>query len=383
MSNKLTYEILVRDFNITHERKYTYPPFVYNSSREKIKIICPDHGEFEQQIMAHRQGGKCKLCANENRSKNVKLAGLDKRTETFKNEVFNRFGYRFDLSKVVYTSTNDKIIICCPDHGEVEVFAGQFKRSKLGCPYCGGTKKLTQEMFLNIVPEAHKIEYDLSNTIYKTRQDYISVRCKEHGDFSIKADNFICGQGCPKCRYIKSANSKRGDIVEILEHFNRVHHNQFTYREIETFKSRQETKIEITCPKHGIFIQPIDRHYNGHGCPKCSSSKGELAIIKILDEYGINYKHEYSFKDLKRIGSTKPMRFDFYLQDYNLCIEFDGRHHFEEIEGRENLADVQYRDKLKTQYCKDMGMGLLRLNCYMIDYGKNELISFIEELKRK
>ncbi len=56
---KLNYDILLRDFNNTHDNKYTYQKFIYTSLYEKIKIICPDHGEFEQQIMAHRQGGKC------------------------------------------------------------------------------------------------------------------------------------------------------------------------------------------------------------------------------------------------------------------------------------------------------------------------------------
>ena len=51
---KLNYDILLRDFNNTHDNKYTYQKFIYTSLYEKIKIICPDHGEFEQQIMAHR-----------------------------------------------------------------------------------------------------------------------------------------------------------------------------------------------------------------------------------------------------------------------------------------------------------------------------------------
>ena len=378
--SRLNYNILVRDFNTTHNNKYFYPEFIYISLYEKIKIICPDHGEFEQQIMAHRQGGKCKLCANQNRSKNVKSSSINKRTENFKNEVILKFGTYFDLSKVIYSTTNDIIIIGCPDHGEVKVAAGQFKRSKYGCPYCGGTKNLTQEMFLNLIPESHKKEYDLSTIIYKTRQDYITVGCKVHGNFSIKADNFIIGQGCPQCRYIKSAKAIRGNIEDILESFKITHNNKYTYEEIEPFKSRIKTKIKIICPNHGPFTQPIDRHYKGHGCPICKSSKGELAVIKILEEYNIDYINEYSFKDLKKEGSSKPLRFDFYLPKYNVCIEFDGRHHFEEIETREKLEDVLHRDNLKNDYCKINNIKLLRLNYKMENYGENQLRLFLKDL---
>ena len=377
---KLNYDILVRDFNITHNNKYTYPKFIYISLYEKITIMCPDHGEFIQQIMAHRQGGKCKLCANLNRSKNVKAGSIDRRTEKFKIEVESKFGDKFDLSKVKYSTTSDLITIGCPNHGEVKVAAGQFKRSKYGCPYCGGTKNLTQEMFLNLVPEFHKIEYNLSSINYKTRQDYINVICKEHGEFIIKADNFLSGQGCPQCRYIKSANSKRGNILDILESFRITHNDKYIYEEIEPYKSRLITKIKIICPDHGPFIQPIDRHYNGHGCPICKSSKGELNVIKILEKFNIEYINEYSFKDLRKLGSIKPLRFDFYLPKYKVCIEFDGRHHFEEISGREKLASIQHRDNLKTDYCTNKNIRLLRLNYLMDNYGENELVNFLKDL---
>ena len=59
------------------------------------------------------------------------------------------------------------------------------------------------------------------------------------------------------------------------------------------------------------------------------------------------------------------LRFDFYLPDYNLCIEFDGKQHFEtgkwawtkEIK----VEDIRYMDDLKNQFCKDNNINLLRL----------------------
>ena len=385
MAEKLNYEKLIEDFNRMHVDKYTYPIFEYINLYKKIDIECPIHGSFNQQLMLHRQGGGCPKCGYDKKRKpKVKINKVEllreQRTKEFFEIINKKFGGKFDLSKVEYTGTDSDIIIGCPNHGEVSVTAGQFKRSKYGCPYCGGTKNLTQDMFMKLVPQSHKKEYDLSKLIYKTRQENIIIICKIHGEFSLNADNFISGQGCPKCRYIKSANSKRGKIDQIIEKFHKVHNNKYTYREIEKYISRLTTKIEITCPHHGIFIQPIDRHYNGHGCPTCKSSKGELMIIKILEKYNIDYINEYSFKDLKKEDSTKPLRFDFYLPKYNICIEYDGRQHFEEINGRESLDIIKFRDNLKNNYCIKNNIKLLRLNYMMENYGENELLAFIKDL---
>ena len=66
------------------------------------------------------------------------------------------------------------------------------------------------------------------------------------------------------------------------------------------------------------------------------------------------------------------LRFDFYLPDYNLCIEFDGEQHFKtgkwawtkEIKAE----DIRYRDNLKNQFCADNSINLLRIP--YTDYGK-------------
>lgn len=52
----------------------------------------------------------------------------------------------------------------------------------------------------------------------------------------------------------------------------------------------------------------------------CVKSHGEEKISSILNEIGISYEREKSFKDL--IGQKRPLKFDFYLNSYNILIEF-------------------------------------------------------------
>lgn len=50
--------------NIIHNFKYDYSETIYDSARKKIKIICPEHGIFNQMADTHLRGGGCQKCGN-------------------------------------------------------------------------------------------------------------------------------------------------------------------------------------------------------------------------------------------------------------------------------------------------------------------------------
>ena len=62
------------------------------------------------------------------------------------------------------------------------------------------------------------------------------------------------------------------------------------------------------------------------GCFK--SSKGELKISKALKKLKINYENQKSFNNCRNPETNRKLFFDFYLPDYNCCIEYDGEQHF-------------------------------------------------------
>jgi hypothetical protein len=62
--NKTTEEFIKRA-NVIHQNKYIYTDTIYKSSKEKVKIICPQHGEFYQIPDGHVNGKKgCPKCKN-------------------------------------------------------------------------------------------------------------------------------------------------------------------------------------------------------------------------------------------------------------------------------------------------------------------------------
>ena len=88
------------------------------------------------------------------------------------------------------------------------------------------------------------------------------------------------------------------------------------------------------------------------------SYKGEDKIIKILQEIKCNFIHQYKFNDCK---DKRCLPFDFYLPDYNLCIEFDGEQHYNPKFGKENFKKTREHDKIKNNYCKSNNIKLLRI----------------------
>lgn len=116
------------------------------------------------------------------------------------------------------------------------------------------------------------------------------------------------------------------------------------------------------------------------GCLK--ESKGCNIITNFLDKNKILYIKEYKFSDCKDI---RPLPFDFYLPDYNICIEYDGQQHFRPVQswgGEKTFQNTKKHDKIKNQYCKNNNIRLIRIPYW--DYNKlNEeyLLSLINDKK--
>lgn len=108
-------------------------------------------------------------------------------------------------------------------------------------------------------------------------------------------------------------------------------------------------------------------------------SKGERKISQILEHNNLSFEREYKFDDCINPLTKAILRFDFYLPNYNLCIEYDGIQHFEETSWRhEGLKDVQYRDSIKNNYCKEHNIKLIRIPYWDFDKLDDEyLLSLI------
>jgi very-short-patch-repair endonuclease len=276
-------------------------------------------------------------------------------------------GDKYDYSKTVYIKGKLDVIIVCPHHGEFKQRAINHT-SGFGCIQCGFTNtglklKLAHEEFISKSIVIHNNKYDYSKTIYTGMKDKVYIVCSDHGIFQQEPHNHLNGQGCPKCRYLKISDAITFDVSDFISKSEKCHNGVYDYSQVSYID--RKTKVDIVCRIHGIFTQKPHKHLQGQGCPKCNSSKGERKIMDWLNVNNIEHIKEKRFPNCKH-KYTLP--FDFYIPSLNMCIEYDGEQHFvpmrfngEDGEMEHKLSIVQLRDSIKTQYCIDNGINLLRI----------------------
>ena len=103
----------------------------------------------------------------------------------------------------------------------------------------------------------------------------------------------------------------------------------------------------------------------------CSKSKGENLIKSFLFNAQINFESQKTFNNCRNPKTNHLLFFDFYLPDYNCCIEYDGIQHFiceeRNWNTQEHFEEVQYRDNIKNEYCKNNKIKLIRISYQDID----------------
>lgn len=290
------------------------------------------------------------------------------------NQKHNNF---YDYSKVEYINSTTLIAIICPIHGE---FKQRPDKHLLGnkCRLCSNDKLSKEKLkcnkiFIEQANQIHNYKYDYSLVEYSGAFNKIIIICPEHGRFEQQAKHHIKGIGCKKCGYSRNSIILRYTTEEFIKKAKQVHKDGYDYLEVKYIDSK--TKIKIICKKcNKSFFQEPAIHLYGQGCPVCNISKGEIKIKNWLDKNNINYTTQESFKEAnnpcRNPETNAYLKFDFYLPDYKLCIEYDGVQHFkpwsftnnrDPIFKKKNLEYNQYRDKIKTQYCLNNSFRLLRI----------------------
>lgn len=118
----------------------------------------------------------------------------------------------------------------------------------------------------------------------------------------------------------------------------------------------------------------------------CIQSHGEKRIIEILQSLKINFETEKYFETCRNPKTNTLLRFDFYLLDYNVLIEYDGKQHFSvpnsSWSNLENLEELQFRDNYKNEWAKENKIYLKRIP--YTDFNKldeNYILNIISERK--
>ena len=254
----------INKFNIIHNYKYDYKKFIYINSKEKVTIICPIHGEFEQTIYNHSKGWGRKKCG-----RNMAKEKTNYTSEKFIELAKEIHGNKYNYLETIYKNSKEKLKIICDKHGEFYQVPTNHLKGK-GCPKCKGEKmskdrRMSLELFIEKSNNIHNNLYDYSlSKAFKNNLEKIKIICKEHGVFEQTVSRHLMGSGCTNCGYsynnykktdwIIKANNKKG-IFYIIKCCNE---NETFYKLGITFNSvKQRYNHKISMPYNYKIIKEV------------------------------------------------------------------------------------------------------------------------------
>ena len=329
---------------------YDYSKVEYVHNKEKVCVICPKHGEFWVTPNNHMRGSRCPAC----------YGTPKKTTEQFIEEAKKVHGDKYDYSKVEYVEGKSKICIICPEHGEFwQTPYCHLKGHQ--CPACSKVQRITQDIFIERCKEIHHGKYDYSKVNFKHVKKKVCIICPEHGEFWQKPSIHLRGYGCPIC-----GGSQQLTTEKFIEKANLVHGHKYDYSKTNYVNYR--TKVCIICPEHGEFWQVPNNHLFGAGCPTCPESNMEGEIRQLLLSNGIVFEQEKGFDWLVY---NRRMFLDFFLPEYGVAIECQGKQHFSPTEifgGEEFYKMTIERDKVKRSLCEEHGIRVLYYSRAHVEY---------------
>jgi hypothetical protein len=329
---------------------YDYSQVVYNGNKDKIKIICDKGHIFYQSPNHHLKGEKCPYC-----SKCWKYT-----TETFIEKCKKIHSNKYDYSLVEYKNTRSKVKIICPVHGIFEQNAGSHLLG-YGCSKCGRDviRKSTQEL-VEQLKQLYGDYYNYSLVEWSGRENKIKIICPKHNIQEINTRYALRGNMCCKECYF---DTRRLTQEQFLEQAKKIHGNSFDYS--KSVYKNATTPIIIKCSKgHTFKMKPQMHLYNCCGCPICMSEKhssGERKIRWYLAQNKIEFEEQKTFDGCKH---KQLLLFDFYLPQYNLCIEYQGLQHYQITNwfgGVKEFELRQLRDNIKREFCKKNNIDLLEI----------------------
>lgn len=321
------------------------------------------------------------MLLDENQLVQVKWSGSNKEWYTSRGYVYTKQGDIFDVkAKDLPKGSNVRINVICDICGKeygrsMKQYNNRPDKTICICKNCKAKKmnmdnriRRAERQYEAILAICNQRDYGSLMSKSEFIDKFVNINtcieflCKKHGIQTMTIKEFLRAKRCHLCSWEELGNSRRHDteyIKSVIESYNG---NEWLNP--DEYIGATVKNLKIKC---GLCGQTYVTSFNSYAtdsvaqrkCFSCScrESKGEVIIRKFLEDNHIAFEREKSFFDCRDV---KPLPFDFYLSEYNLLIEFDGQHHFEN-RGFGNLEKTQRHDRIKNEYCKLHNINLLRI----------------------
>lgn len=250
------------------------------------------------------------------------------------------------------------------------------------------TKKYSYDF---VKEELKKNGYILLDNEYKGNVENLTCLNKDGYKVHVKFGYIIGKDESRKKQYIFSPKFNGENFIYNVNHYfklNDIDCKALRYEFEEDRYTDDIYTIYCQCSCGEEFVTNFSAIKNGqYRCQKCSRFKSniETKVEKWLQSKHIEYIYQKNFNDCKNIRS---LPFDFYLPKYNCCIEVDGEQHnkivpFGGLKDEEMLLNklnkVKRNDEIKTNFCKDNNIKLIRIPEHTISRRNEEYKKILYE----
>lgn len=276
-----------------HGTFYDYSKVLLQTIKDKITIICPIHGEFEQIAADHIRGCGCPKCA---RKRIVDVHKYSTKEFIQRAQIVHGTLYTYDNTN--YVASKTKVLVTCKQHGDWSIRPKNHLQGD-GCPVCGvntRTTKITlsQDEAIQKVKEKSPTKWDFSAFKYTSSHKAVTVICPIHGEHTVVVNNLFNGRGCPKCQ-TSGFNPEKPAILYYLSVNNgQAYKIGITNRSVkERFLPDDLKKIRV------VFELPFT---SGASCYKVEQALLQMFISK-----------KYAGPPLLSSGNTELFRENIFL----------------------------------------------------------------------
>ena len=243
---------------------------------------------------------------------------------------------------------------------------------------CGRkNQKSNSKIYVNIDVLKNRIEKKIGNTslfferFCFSEKEYhgttggqkVLLKCTKCGSLIEYSINTILysknGLKCKKCEFNgKLDNETATKLIE--DKCKLLNYTFLGYNNDKNRYDGKDTKLILKCNVCGYIWKTTNYYTFTTGVIKCVGClhdwKLEKEVKYILDKNDIKYEQEKKFPWLRYIS---PLKLDFFLPDYNIFIECQGRQHFLPVKcygGEEGFELTQKRDIKKYKLCLEHGL---------------------------
>lgn len=324
-----------------HGGRYDYSKVSYRYAREKVEIVCPEHGSFWQAPHKHIHAKHgCPACKPTARVTEA----------AFVARVREVHGDSLSVAPGTFTKMFARVKMVCEKHGVFEPLASNVVNNRSGCPKCaaelrGVQQRLTKGVFVARAEQVHGNRYGYEEAVVSDSTTPITIVCSTHGPFQQSPAKHLTGHGCPVCGVEKRTSGITKSREQFVLDAVAVHGDSYDYSRFEYSQARSAGMI--VCRKHGPFEQTPDAHLAGKGCPRCTSqvSKWEAEVADFLRESGIT---------CERTRKVAGVEFDLYAE--GVAIECNGLYWHSD-----RFTNARMRHLEKTRAARAAGVRLLHI----------------------